>query len=190
MIYGMQRQRIVANATGMNAINDAKLQVMRSLYGAGSKFAGGGAAIHVEKTEAFFAGQGLHGESREKYLAKYAEFGGTLIRTGVGWCTRNHVDPRKLKEEPPPCIGDLNCNPHICKHSVVPKSRAPDVIDRYRNAVKNLSSPDQAHLKKHWEAERDSLANMLRDLGFDPESLLKEEEYAEGTDKTTVRRAK
>jgi hypothetical protein len=140
----MQRQRIVENATGVNAMKDAKIQVVRALYGEGRKFAGGGAAIHVERTEAFFAGQGLYGESRERYINKFVEFGGTLIRTGVGWCTRNHVDPSKLKEEPPPCIGDLNCNPYICKHSVVPESRAADVIDQYRNAVKNLNSPDQA----------------------------------------------
>jgi integrase len=173
-IYGMQRQRIVENATGLNAVKDAKLQIVRALYGEGRKFAGGGAAIHVERTEAFFAGMGLYGESRRRYLNKFTEFGGTLIRTGVGWCTRNHVDPRKLREEPPPCIGDLNCNPYLCEHSVVPESRAADVIDQYRNAMKKLNSPDQAFLRKHWEAERDSLANMLKQLGYDPESLLKE----------------
>lgn len=172
-IYGMQRQRIVENATGVNAMKDAKLQVVHALYGEGRKFAGGGAAIHIERTEAFFAGQGLYGESRGKYLDKFAEFGGTLIRTGVGWCTRNHVDPRKLKEDPPPCIGDLNCNPHVCKYSVVPESRAADVIDQYRNAVNKLSSPDQAFLRNHWEAERDSLASMLKQLGYEPESVLK-----------------
>jgi hypothetical protein len=178
-IYGMQRARIVENATGMNAMKDARLQIIRALYGEGHKFAGGGAVIHVEKTEAFFSGQGLHGESREKYIERFTEFGGTFIRTGVGWCTRNHVDPRKLKEEPPPCIGDLNCNPHTCKHSVVPEARAADVIDQYLNAVKNLNSPDQAHLGKHWEAERDSFASMLKQLGRDPEDVLKEEVHAE-----------
>jgi hypothetical protein len=178
-IYGMQRQRIVENTTGMNAVKDAKLQVVRALYGEDRKFAGGGAAIHVEKTEAFFVGLGLYGESREKYITKFTEFGGTLIRTGVGWCTRNHVDPLKLKEEPPPCIGDLNCNPYICKYSVVPESRAADVIDQYRNAVKSLNSPNQTHLRKHWEAERDSLSSMLKQLGYDPESLLKEESNAQ-----------
>jgi integrase len=178
-IYGMQRQRIVENATGLNAMKDAKLQVVHALYGEGRKFAGGGAAIHVERTEGFFAGQGLYGESRENYLNKFAEFGGTMIRTGVGWCIRNHVDPRKLKEELPPCIGDLNCNPHTCSHSVVPESRAADVIDQYRNAVKNLNSPDQTHLRKHWEFERNSFASMLKQLGYDPENILKEETHVE-----------
>jgi len=186
VIYGMQRQRIVENATGLNAMKDAKLQVMRALYGEGRKFAGGGAAIHVERTEAFFSGQGLYGESREKYIKKHTECGGTMIRTGVGWCTRNHVDPRMLKEEPPPCIGDLNCNPYNCKHSIVPESRLADLIDRYRNAVRNLNSPDQAYLRKHWEAEKHSLASMIRDLGYDPESLSNQEIDAERTEKTAV----
>lgn len=177
-IYGMQRQRIVENITGMNAMKDAKLQIVRAMYGEGRKFAGGGAAIHVERTEAFFAGLGLYGETRESYINKFTESGGTLIKTGVGWCTRNHVDPNSLKEDPPPCIGDLNCNPYVCKHSVVPESRAADVIDQYRNAIKKLNSPDQAFLRKHWEAERDSLASMLKQLGHDPESVLKEDGHA------------
>jgi hypothetical protein len=180
-IYGMQRERIVGTSTGMNAMKDAKLQVVRALYGEGNKFAGGGAAIHIEKTEAFFAGLGLYGESRERYTNKFVEFGGTLIRTGVGWCTRNHVDPRKIREDPPPCIGDLNCNPYTCKHSVVPESRAADVIAQYQNAVSKLNSPDQAFLRKHWESERDSLASMLRQLGYEPESVLEEETHVERT---------
>jgi hypothetical protein len=184
-IYGMQRQRIVENITGMNAIKDAKLQVVRAMYGEGRKFAGGGAAIHVERIEAFFAGLGLYGETRERYINKFTEARGTLIRTGVGWCTRNHVDPNKLKEEPPPCIGDLNCNPYVCKHSVVPELRAADVIAQYRNAIKKLNSPDQEFLRKHWEVERDSLASMLKQLGYAPESLMEEEAHAEGTEEAT-----
>jgi hypothetical protein len=185
-IYGMQRERIVGNATGLNATRDARLQIVRDLYGEGRKFAGGGAAIHVAKTEAFFRGLGLYGESREKYCVRLTEFGGTLIRTGVGLCTRNHVDPLKLKEDLPPCIGDLNCNPHTCKHSVVPESRLPDIIDRYRYAVKQLSSPDQAFLRSHWEKERDSFASMIRQLGYDPESFVEGGTYAKRTEQTTV----
>lgn len=185
-IYGMQRERIVENATGLNAIRDANLQVVRALYGEGRKFAGGGAALHVERTEGFFGALGLYGKSRERYIIRFVELGGTIVRTGIGWCLRNHVNPRKLKEEPPPCIGDLNCNPFTCKHSVVPESRLSDIADRYQNAVKKLNSPDQAFLRKHWERERDSLASMLKELGYDPESVLEGETHAEGTEKAAV----
>jgi integrase len=185
-IYGMQRERIVGNITGLNAIRAAKSQVVHALYGEGRKFAGGGAAIHVERTEGFFKGAGLYGQSRERYINRFIEFGGTTVRTGVGWCTRNHVDPDKLKEDVPPCIGDLNCNPFTCKHSVVPESRLPDILDRYRNAIKKLNSPDQAFLRKHWEKERDSLASMLMQLGQDPERVLEGEAHAEGSEKLSV----
>jgi hypothetical protein len=89
----------------------------------------------------------------------------------VGWCVRNHVDPQKLKEAPPPCIGDLNCNPHTCTHSVVPESRKADVIARYRYAAKQLASPDQVHLIPHWEAELAAYGAMLEKLGIDPQEL-------------------
>jgi hypothetical protein len=167
-IYGMQRQRIVANATGMRAFKTARLKMANDLYGEGRKFGGGGAALHVKRTEGFFKGIGLEGKAREQYIAKLSEFGGNEIRTGVGFCLRNHVDPKKLVEAPPPCIGDLQCNPHTCVHSVVPEGRKADVIARYRNAAKQLASPDQVHLRAHWEAELRAYAAMLEQLGVDP----------------------
>jgi hypothetical protein len=77
----------------------------------------------------------------------------------------------KLKEAPPPCIGDLNCNPHTCVYSVVPESRKSEVIARYRNAEKQLVAPDQSHLTSHWQKELDAYSAMLQQLGIDPHSL-------------------
>lgn len=170
-IYGMQRQRIVANATGMRAFKAARVKLANDLYGEGRRFAGGGASLHVKRTEGFFKGIGLEGKARELYIAKLSESGGNEIRTGVGFCLRNHVDPKKLAEAPPPCIGDLQCNPHTCVHSVVPEGRRADVIARYRNAVRQLASPDQIHLKAHWEGELWAYAAMLEQLGVDPASV-------------------
>jgi len=170
-IYGMQRQRIVANATGLRALRDANVEVAKDLYGEGRRFAGGGAALHIKRTEGFFRGIGLEGKDREKYIEKLSESGGTEIRTGVGFCLRNHVDPKKLAEAPPPCIGDLQCNPHTCTHSVVPESRKAEVIARYRNAAKQLDSSDQSHLRSHWEAELNAFAAMLQQLGIDHQNL-------------------
>jgi Phage integrase family len=163
-IYGQQRQRLVNNATGLQAIKEANVEIAKDLYGEGRVFAGGGAKLHIERTEAFFKGIALEGKAREQYIEKLAESGGGPIRTGVGFCMRNHVDPQRLKEAPPPCIGDLNCNPHTCIHSVVPKGRKADVIARYRFAAKQLISPDQIHLRSHWEAELKSYAAMLNQL--------------------------
>jgi integrase len=170
-IYGVQRQQLVANATGLRALRSANVEAAIDLYGEGRRFAGGGAALHVERTEAFFKGIGLEGKAREKYIEKLSESGGTEIRTGVGVCLRNHVDPEKLREAPPPCIGDLNCNPHSCVHSVVPEGRKADVIGRYRNAVKQLRSSEQRHLKSHWKAELLAYSAMLQQLGVDPQGL-------------------
>jgi integrase len=170
-VYGMQKERLVGNVTGLNALKDTNNEILQSLYGEGHKFAGGGAALHVERTEGFFKGLGLEGEEREAYITEMAESGVALMRMGVGWCVRNHTKPPVLNEIQPPCIGDLNCNPHTCKYSVVPESRKSDVINRYLNALKMLNTPDQAHLKSHWEAERDAFAAMLQQLGIDPESL-------------------
>lgn len=170
-IYGMQKERLVCNATGFSAMKDANFDILDDLYGEGRKFGGGGAALHIERTEAFFKGIGLEGDAREKYIKKLAASGVTAIKTGVGWCIRNHVDPQKLKEAPPPCIGDLNCNPHSCVYSIVPEGRKADVIARYRHALRQLSSPDQSHLKSHWEAELRALSSMLQQLGVDPQSL-------------------
>jgi hypothetical protein len=162
---------LVGNVTGLNALKDTSNEVLQNLYGEGRKFAGGGAARHVERTEGFFKGLGLEGEDREAYISDMAKSGVAFVRTGVGWCIRNHTKPPVLNEIQPPCIGDLNCNPHTCKHSVVPESRKSDVISRYLNALKMLNSPEQTHLKSHWEAERDAYEAMLQQLGIEPKNL-------------------
>lgn len=171
-IYGMQRQRLVSNATGLRAIRHANAEVAQDLYGEGRRFAGGGAALHIKKTEAFFRGIGLEGKAREKYIERFSLFGGNEIRTGVGYCLRNHVDPKKLAEAPPPCIGDLQCNPHTCVHSVVPEGRKAEVIARYRYAARQLASLDQRYLHAHWQAEMAAYAVMLEELGIEPKSVL------------------
>src|SRR6185295_7775412 len=61
-IYGMQKERLVGNATGLLALKGANFDIIQDLYGEGRKFAGGGAALHVRRTEAFFRGIGLEGE--------------------------------------------------------------------------------------------------------------------------------
>ena len=170
-IYGMQRHMLIANAIGSQAMKHANQSLAKDLYGQGKRFAGGGATMHVEKTEAFFRGIGLEGKARENYIERLADAGLNAIRTGVGWCVRNHVDPRKLKESPPPCIGDLNCNPHTCVYSVVPESRKVEVTARYRNAAKQLVSPDQSHLTSHWQKELNAYSAMLEQLGIDPKNL-------------------
>lgn len=175
LVYGSQKQRLVANATGLNAVNQANSEILHDLYGADRKFAGGGAARHVERTEAFFKGLSLEGKQRGKYIDNLAKSGVAIVPTAVGWCTRNHVESRPDEKEIPPCIGDLACNPSACKHSVVPELRKSDVIRLYLNAVNKLELPDQIHLKSYWEKTRDSYAAMLRQLGIDPNSLSPEE---------------
>lgn len=172
LVYGLQKQRLLANATGLNAVQQAHGDILRDLYGENKKFAGGGAARHVERTEAFFNGTGMQGKAREKYIENLTKSGVAMVHTAVGWCTRNHAEPQvKEESETPPCIGDLQCNPAACKHSVVPEGRKDDVVRLYRNAVKESRSPDQIHLRKYWEEKRDSFAAMLAELGIDPASI-------------------
>ncbi len=175
LIYGSQKQQLVANASGLNAVRRASSEILHDIYGSNRNFAGGGAARHVERTEAFFTGLGLEGKDREAYIDNLAKSGVAIVHTAVGWCTRNHVEPKPDEKEVPPCIGDLACNPSACKHSVVPELRKFDVIRYYLNAVNKLESPEQIHLKSYWEKARDSFAAMLRQLGVDPNSLNPEE---------------
>jgi len=35
-----------------------------------------------------------------------------------------------------------------------------------------MASPDQSHLRSHWEAELNAYAAMLRKLGVEPEGLM------------------
>lgn len=164
LIYGLQKERLVSNSVGLNAQKNATFEVLEALYGEGKSFAGGGADLHINNTESFFRGEGCEGSHRKEYLINLSKAGILPVRTGIGYCTRNHTNP-PLNEEDPPCIGDLNCNPHICKHSVVPESRTQDVIRNYLNALRKVEDPEQTHLRKHWLETLDSFASMLQQLG-------------------------
>lgn len=170
-VYGMQKERLLGTATYIETTKEANLEIFKGLFSEDAEFAGGGAEIHKKRSEGFFRGMGLEGEAREEYIRKMAESGITPVRTGIGWCTRNHINS-PINEDPPPCIGDLNCNPHTCKHSVVPKSRLSDIKRHFFHAVKMLADPDQQFRREYWKATYDSYGAMLRNFGIDLNELI------------------
>jgi len=169
LVYGLQKDRLLNNATGLNAQNEASLEVMNALYGEGRKFAGGGAALHVKRTEGFFRGEGKEGKSREKYIENLTKSGVSPVRHGIGYCLRNHSNPSP-DEVTPPCIGDFNCNPE-CQHCVIPESRKNDLIRNFINTKKNISAPEKSHLKKYYEEKLESFGLMLQQLGVNIDLL-------------------
>lgn len=119
--YGNIPKALLSSATG-ELKNRVSEEIAESLWGENKHFAGGGAEKHVQRTEAFFQGMGLSGEERVEYIHNRAKQGIPLFFTGTGVCGKNFSSPDKVRDNPPPCLGDLRCNPFDCDNAITPET--------------------------------------------------------------------
>ncbi|USU18813.1 hypothetical protein [Paraburkholderia fungorum] len=139
MRYGNYPRTLLSTAVGADAVARVKIRQVGSLFGARRGFAGGGAAQHREKVEAYFAGMGLEGKEREEFIAKIAPHV-SVYASGIGFCSLNLLSEREAGA--PLCLGDLQCNPGDCSNSVVPAYNRPAIKIRLENCDKALASGD------------------------------------------------
>lgn len=112
--YGQYRSQLLTSVSNMLAVarEDALLQV----YGENAKLAGPGSAAHMVRIDSFFAGLGLFGEDRVKYVKDMARKGVRIMPTSIGSCTKSFIAPDG--EKLPPCAGDYSCDPNCESHVV------------------------------------------------------------------------
>lgn len=140
--YGNMPKALLAGATG-ELRNRVSEEIAESLWGEKKRFAGGGAEKHVQRTEAFFQGMGLSGEERAEYIRNRAKQGIPLFVTGTGVCNKNFSSPEKVLNSPPPCLGDLHCNPFDCDNAITPETHRTAIEKRLSNAqTKALEAVD------------------------------------------------
>jgi hypothetical protein len=135
LAYGNLARTLLDTATGAEALKEAKEMQALSLYGEGRQFAGGGARNHKLRIDAFFQGLGLSGTARDDYIRSRAAKGIPLFHTGFGVCGLNIADPTTIQSAPPPCFGDLHCNPSDCSNAVVPEYNRAAIQWRAKSAT-------------------------------------------------------
>lgn len=160
MRYGNYPRTLLSTVVGVDAVARIKTEQARSLFGAQRAFAGGGAQLHREKVEAYFAGMGLEGKEREDFIAKIAPHV-SVYASGIGFCSLNLLSERVSSA--PPCLGDLQCNPFDCSNSVVPAYNRPAIKLRLEKCDEAMASGDVVD-KERLQRLRNAYLSMLEQL--------------------------
>lgn len=163
--YGNLSQNLLASLTGQAALNEARYRMALDLYGEGKRFAGGGADKHIAKTEAFFQGAGLVGDERKEFIRKRALRDIPILVTGFGICSNNLADVERLKNNPPQCYGDLQCNPMDCENAIVPENRVGAVKARLAKALREAETAPTEALTAYYKGLAAKYQSMLDSLG-------------------------
>ncbi|WP_321943293.1 site-specific integrase [Paraburkholderia tropica] len=144
--YGQYRKQLMTSIS--NRLAGAREKALLDVYGENAKFAGGGAAAHKARIDAFFAGLGLFGERREMYIKEMARRGVKLMPTSIGNCGKNFRIP--TEDPPPPCYGDYQCDPNCSSHIITSSSARALAARRNHAAAQAERETNPAYRKVWW----------------------------------------
>jgi hypothetical protein len=161
--YGQYRKQLMTSVA--NRLASEREGALFDVYGEDAKFAGGGAAQHKARIDAFFSGLGLFGESREKYIREMAKRGVRLMPTSIGHCAKNFLVA--TTEAPPPCYGDYHCDPNCNSHIITARS-AEILIMRSEFAYNEALCETNPDHKVIWLELASELDKHITSLGRGP----------------------
>lgn len=150
--YGKYRAQLMTSVASRMAT--ATESALADLYSEGAKFAGGGAEAHKARIDTFFAGLGLFGVERVRYIRSLANRGVKVQPTSIGGCTRNFELP--VEDTAPPCYGDFECDPD-CKSHVITQRGAQALSAMRDHALAQAQREPNSEFKVIWVG----LANKL-----------------------------
>lgn len=157
--YGQYRAQLMTSVA--NRIVEARESALLDVYGEDASFAGGGAAKHKARIDAFFAGLGLFGESRVQYIKAMAKCGVKLMPTSIGSCTKNFN--ASGPEPVPPCYGDYQCDPDCSSH-VISERCANALVARKQHALTEAQKEANPDYKEIWTGLAQKLDSHIQKL--------------------------
>jgi integrase len=158
--YGNYRSQLMASVA--TRLPQAREFMMKDLYSENAKFAGGGAEAHKARIDAFFAGMGLYGEARERYIEMLARRSSRFQPTSIGGCVKNFDLP--IQDEAPPCYGDYECDPD-CQSHVITERGGQALRARRSHALGKGLQESNEQFKVIWLGLADKLGRHVDKLG-------------------------
>ena len=143
--YGKYRAGLMTAVA--SRIAGARESALFDLFGESARFAGGGAPAHKVRVDTFFAGIGLFGEERVRYIKSLAIRGVKVQPTSIGGCTRNFELP--VEDTVPPCYGDFECDPECGSH-VITERGALALAARRDHALVQAQRESNSEFKIIW----------------------------------------
>ncbi|WP_157838136.1 hypothetical protein [Pseudomonas sp. PH1b] len=115
--YGNAAKLIQSQQSGATFVQ-LKKEMAQGVFDPDNPIYGGSAAEISERRVSFFKGMTDAGLSREEMLEGLIANNVSLVNVGLAYCTG--VKP-EIEGGPPPCVGQLKCNPMRCSNSIITK---------------------------------------------------------------------
>ena len=157
--YGNYRMQLMTSVA--TRLPQAREFMVKDLYGENSKFAGGGGEAHKARVDAFFAGGGMYGKTREQYLEMLARRSARFQPTSIGGCVKNFDLP--IQDEAPPCYGDYECDPD-CESHVITERGGLALRARRAHALGKAQNESNPQFKVIWMGLADKLGRHVAKL--------------------------
>ncbi|HET9505358.1 MAG TPA: hypothetical protein VFO93_17575 [Hymenobacter sp.] len=167
--YGGIGADIFQNAVG---IRQAHREVVHSVYHPQSPIAGPGAEEFKRNRAYYFTGMQAAGRDVDEVLETLSVSGLPFADVGLGYCRgRKDIEKEDGEKEPPPCIGQLKCNPSRCKNAIIPQVKILMWKQVFLENHKRMNDPLLAHSKVECQQLMMEAQQVLTDLGVDIATL-------------------
>jgi integrase len=167
--YGGISKEIFNNAVAMK---QTKRVLAESLYHPDSPIEGGNKENFKRKREEYFQGMMLAGWEMDEILDHLASSSLPFADVGLGYCGgKKDVVYPSGKVEPPPCIGQLQCNPNQCHNAVITSEKIPIWKKVLEENKQKLQDPYMQHAKDIHLAFVNEAISVLKGLGVEIEEV-------------------
>jgi len=167
--YGGIGNDIFSSAVG---ISQASRELVHTIYHPQATVVGPGAAEFKRNREFYFTGMLEAGWNLDEIMEYLAMQGLPMADVGLGYCQgRREIQQEDGSKMPPPCLGQLKCNPNRCNNAVITISKIPIWIKVYRENKLRLMDPLMAHAANEHAYFMEEAKQTLINLGVNVDEL-------------------
>ncbi|MFE4115792.1 hypothetical protein [Priestia sp. YIM B13448] len=151
----------------------AKEELINEIYHPNSPVEGGVNKDEFKKRrQEFFQGLMVDDEDFKEIMYDLKKSGAPFADVGLGYCGGKKEIPLKDgSKKPPPCVGQLQCNPVQCGNAVIPKSKIPMWIKIYKDNFAKLSDPYFQYAEKEIRQFVNESKEVLENFGVKVDDL-------------------
>ena len=135
------------------AINKARNEFFDQIYNPNLPVGGGvNTKEYIERRKEYFQGRIVSDDEIQDVIDELKEQSIPFVDVGLGYCGgRKDVRLNDGTKIPPPCIGQLQCNPLECGNAIITKSKLPIWEKMYDENQKKLLDPEYFYARDHFE---------------------------------------
>lgn len=148
------------------AMKQARREFYEEIYNPKSPIAGGENAQEFKRrNKEYFQGLMVPDDEIEDVIADLKELSIPFGDVGLGYCGgKKDIIQKDGTKTPPPCIGQLKCNPIDCGNAIIPKSKLPIWKKMHKVNEDRLNDPAFSYAKNDLQIFVDQSRKVIEHL--------------------------